>query len=161
MNVGDQTVTTTQTPTGIKQCIREYMGGINGNQVFRVVGHVMQNGNFTPGPMLPGVNTLRVVDGIAGGTLQRFVFLKQLSKTINVLCIAPTALMVSKHCDGCAVQHSSNSMYCSTNTTLLKSPLQPNTMYNLKHEMLFHFVVDKIMLEQNRVSLLSLRLVTI
>lgn len=144
-----------------KLVIREYIGGTNGRRVFKTVGHVMPSGNFRVGSILPLVSTISSVDGVAGETLNRYVFLDEPSDQFRALCIVPLPKMVQMHCDSCATQHRVNAKHCSANLGLTRSPLERTQMYTVSHDYMFHFSTCAIELELGRVSLVHLQLVNI
>lgn len=159
--IGDLSTVTINSARGTRLCIREFMGGVNGNRVYRRTGYVLRNGNFRNGNMLPLVTTLTKIDGVTGGSLCRYVFLTPPGKVFTALCVQPTAAMRQMHCDSCAIVHRSTALHCSANIELPKSPLENNVMYSPSHERLFTFVEAGATLVEGRVSLVSLSMLNI
>jgi len=155
--IGDRSTIT----MGGRLCIREFMGGVNGNRVYRRAGYVLRNGNYRNGNMLPLVTTLTKVDGVTGGGLCRYVFLTPPAGTFQALCVQPTATMVLIACDSCAIIHRSTALHCSANVGLSKSPLDVNVMYSPTHKRLFTFKHAGTSLVEGRVSSVSLRVLNI
>ena len=151
MNVGDQKL-------GKDRILREFMGGVNGNQVFRRIGKVMPSGRLELIESLPTAVSLRQVDAISGGDFCRYVFLDTPSKgaLFRALCIQP----YTERCDACRRRHSSKTNNCSLNMGTA-STLEPNTLYTFDHLFIMKFVTQSVERQQRRVALVVLRCLSI
>jgi len=151
MNVGDRKL-------GVDRILREYMGGVNGNEVFRRVGKIKDSGVFEVIESLPTAVSLRHVDAIGGDDLCRYVFLDTPAKGLpfRALRIQP----YKERCDGCPRRHSCKKNNCSLNIGVTPS-LQLNTLYTFDHTFIMTFAMQSVERQQRRVALVVLRCLSI
>ena len=105
-----------------------------GNGYRMQVGVIRANGNFEKRVTLPSWNSVKHVDGVRGGSLERLTVVRSEAGVCIVLVRKPPA---TRLCDRCPGKHSSLNLHCSANF-LPQSPMtDPNAVYSIVHGDIF------------------------